>query len=1437
MSKAKTDGIDSQAYLKSCLAILPTRTIKLEPLCSRPTGKTHLGVKTLFVPATIGAIDGLDTQVLVDTGANITLISMETYQKIPEKPKIKKTEDMPLASIGGNFKAQGYITVPIFFTTKKGVIEMELDLYIIIGMKWPVILSNDFQEQYQISVLRSDQGTKVSFGGDHEQYMEASSTITVPEELRNLIAAIQEKPKNKLPFSTAPRDNLIRIPHRITIQPRMTEPIPFILYWPENIQEYFLEPETKVDPDGNRLYIPDTFITKETQLIYITNAGQSPFTLPAGSVIGHARDPYDFLDKEVIKEHMGMVNVIQSIYRPQPEIVITDPRQEGEDLENGPKTMIIPPDPTAKEDLLKTVNINPDLPQEQQDKLKRIIQENHQAFGLDGRLGKPKQELQLQLKPNTKPIALPERRQSPEKQKAIDEQIQKWIEQDVIAPSTAPWNAPLVVVWKNGKPRICVDFRKLNEATIPNKFPLPRMEDIRNRIAKAKYKSIMDALAGFNQILVKTEDQDILSFSANSQHWKFKRMPFGIINGPAEFQGHMMDMFGQFIRNWMDIYIDDMAVYDDDFDQHCQHLETVFKILIQNDFTLSPKKCFFGYTSLVILGLKISRYGLSTQKEKIEAIDQVPTPISIKSLQRFIGMCVYYMQLIPYFAWIAKPLFSLIANDPENRSFKEKWGKEQQTAFETLKVLLKSTPVMAYPMEGLGYRLYTDASLLGISGILQQVQPIKIEALKGTKIYEKLKKKWETKEEIPRLFKALPAQFDSQERPQEWAQKFEDTIVWIERVIAYYSRTLRPAESHISATEREILALNDSLEKFQPLIEGEEVKHQTDCGAIIYTKTFNNMNIRLRKWGLKFAAYPKLQHFHRSGKRNYNADFLSRLDEFIPNFTNIEEDPGISIEIGKDDQITPREWRAITYGQEINNISLQIKPEIKQKLLTAYDTDPFIQKIKKDLEQNKSENRKSPFGYNEFGNLVIAEQGKHTRLVIPKDEVVKVLQMHNELSEGAHQGIQKTYAMLRQKYFWPSMKKDIEEYISTCPVCQKIKPKTHAPYGLGQPIPIPEQPWERVTMDWIPDLPITNTGNNCIYTMVDPLTKAIELEAIKTSFNEQQTAEVFNKKIITQKGFPLKILSDRAAVWANKFWEEVCKYFGSARNLTTAHHPQTDGQSEAANKIIEIALRAFCNEHPEDWDTKLQEFAFVYNTTPSTVTGYTPFYLNHGYEARKPEDFLNPRTPENPIITEKDSTKIFLENIEVARLHARDAMLLAQHVYTTAYNKGRLDVTFKEGDSILVNPYTLKLSGKWMRPGNKLLQRYEGPFKIREVLSPTVYRVQLPDSWQIHPVINIHHLEKYKRSPEKFGPRPDFPIETRAGKTEEWDVIEILKERYHPIRKGVYQRQFQAKWLYPDGHHEATDEWVPAKNFTAPDVIASWERRLKAEPQLKGKRG
>jgi len=910
----------------------------------------------------------------------------------------------------------------------------------------------------------------------------------------------------------------------------------------------------------------------------------------------------------------------------------------------------------------------------------------------------------------------------------------------------------------------------------------------------------------------------------------------------------MNKVLAKFLWLFVLVYIDDIVVYSQSFENHLQHLDSVLGAITKANITQSPPKCHIGYQSLILLGQRVSRLGISTHQEKIDAVDAMKPPVKVKELQMFLGFVNYFAIYIPFYTWITRPLYRLLSKDVE-----WEWTPIHQEAFDLCKLALKSTPILGHPMDGRGYRLYTDASDFGIGAVLQQIQPIKIGDLKGTQLYERLHKAYMAGDAPPQLV-SIADKDEIQPHTTTWNDNFEGTEVFIERVIAYWSRLLKSAEKNYSPTEKEALALKCTLEKFEPLIEGEVITAITDHSALTWSKTYHNVNRRLMGYGLTYSAYPKLKIVHRAGRVHSNVDPLSRMRRRIPFFEQpATNDPDINLSQERDIDFYGRMKRkfdtrasALFASMEepdsidldvnlpsehplsslVYNAStkvethLHVDPKDVQIILQEYQNDPHFSEVLGSFP------KEPPFLFKNYhknadGLIFFNDTSGRHCLCIPTTMQQDIIdEIHGTVTGTAHGGFERTYGRIANGFYWPKMVKDIRQFVSTCIICQKIKHARHLPYGLLQPIPIPQQPFEVVTMDFIGELP-KSLGFDAIFVLICKLTKYAFFIPCNVTLTEKKAAQLFFDKIVTHVGLPKQIISDRDTRWRNIFWKEVCEAMGSKRALTTAYHPQADGQTEILNQTIEVAIRAFINLNKDNWAPLLPYLAFAYNNTPHTATKFTPSYLLYGFHPRAPINLLtNESSIERPNQYEFNApdAKQFVEDISAVRLAAKDALKLAQQRFENSYNKNHIFVPYEPGDKVLINIHSLQLPES-KGTGAKFSRRYDGPFEITERVSAVAYRIRLPHSYGIHPVLSIAHLEPFREDATQN--RSDLP--RLRENPDEYEVEEIVEQRRECHNKR-YRLMYKCRWK----NYGVTNEWIPESYLrNAPEILEAWKIQLK----------
>lgn len=920
----------------------------------------------------------------------------------------------------------------------------------------------------------------------------------------------------------------------------------------------------------------------------------------------------------------------------------------------------------------------------------------------------------------------------------VKTQVNKMLNDGIIQHSNSPWSSPIWIVpkkldaSKKRKWRIVIDFRKLNLKTVDDKFPLPNITDILDKLGRAKYFSTLDLANGFHQIEMKNEDIPKTAFSTDTGHYEFKRLPFGLKNAPATFQRVMNNILRGLQNEICAVYLDDIIIFSTSLEEHIQRLKTIFERLRNANFKVQLDKSEFLHKEVDYLGHKITQNGVKPNPDKINSVKHFPIPNTQKDIKSFLGLAGYYRRFIKNFAKISKPLTHCL----------KKGNKVDHTpqfidAFNHLKNLLINAPILKYPDFTKEFILTTDASNIALGAVLSQGNP-----------------------------------------PND-------------NPIAYASRTLNETEQKYSTIEKELLAIVWACKYFRPYLYGKKFKIYTDHRPLVWLFNLKEPNSKLMRWRLKLEEYD-YTIIYKSGKQNTNADALSRIqlnaietesilnnpgditediDQFLerdfnpqdlcdfdifdtledietlipkhkientekpkPKIENIEN-PKPKIIILQDIQLRPPNKKVIE-KKSINTIhsANENETQTNMKLLDEIinnKTDQFLIKKSPYIPYQKTEYQKFddhriihatlPNDLNIIVNFLktylknkntyiyffskelrpifhkaMTDHFNHFNLIecsklvnnVEPDERKRIIQYSHE-GKTNHRGIEETTKRIKTNYYWKQMKTDITNYINDCEICHRAKYNRKPP---NEPLILtntPSKPFEIIHIDTF------KISNQKYLTIIDKFSKyAQSLPYLGTAISAcEQLLNFFSFM-----GIPKQIVADNGTEFKNETLKDLLKVHKINIHFTTPYHHESNAPIERLHSTLLEHIRLLKEQDKNSDINTLMRYAIIaYNSTIHSQTNFTPFELTLGHtDSRDPMLIIPTQVYSDYIYTHKTNTQTLYDKIKETTLnkkqkqidyHNKDKKTNEVKIGTTIYKKNdNRDAKIKNK---FLGPYTV----------------------------------------------------------------------------------------------------------------------------------------------------
>lgn len=938
--------------------------------------------------------------------------------------------------------------------------------------------------------------------------------------------------------------------------------------------------------------------------------------------------------------------------------------------------------------------------------------------------------------------------------------IDTHLETGFIKPSKSPAGAPILFTKKpNGGLRLCVDYRGLNNLTIKNRYPLPLVGESLDRLGRARKFTKIDLTNAYYRIRIKQGDEWKTAFRTRYGHFEYQVLPFGLANAPATFQAYINAALAEKLDIFVIVYLDDILIYSENPKDHVDHVKWVLDRLRKHSLFANLKKCSFHTNEVRFLGYIVSADGVRMEESRIESVQNWPEPTSVREIQVFIGFANFYRRFIKEFSRIAAPLTTLV-KDPSNAKKKNRLTPlggiltpEAREAFNILKDAFLTAPVLVHFDSSKPIRVETDASGWAISAILTQLDK---------------DSHWHPVAYFSR--KMSPPERNYETHDGEMLAIVEAFKQWRHYLEGAHHQILVLTDHHNLKKFMETKRLSgrqirwaQELSRYNFLIDYRAGRKNPADGPSRRLDYLDNEEaieadrLILREFQRKLQGATRLsdgrddtQHPTSQSSDGANGLLDSHLNGVWAgaNSKQLER----KVLIAGTGAVPPLivQWSRIRSALSASTRDKQAML-IREELPELLANDKYAADVRKNLETPEVNSLSGLVGnpWTIAEDRVLLYDG---RLYVPPSLHISLIQRYHDNPLAGHFGVEKTLDLLRRYYYWPDptkaakndpinpsppgMRASVEDYIQACTICKRSKAPRHKPHGRLTPLPIPTHKWKDLSMDFVTGLPPSRDWNGQVYdsicVVLDRLTKMAHYIAVTTTLTAWQLAHVIHQEIVRIHGLPDSIVSDRDKLFTSHFHQELCQLLRIKPRLSTAYHPQTDGQTERQNSTMEQYLRAYVNYEQDDWVLLLASAEFAYNNATQSSTKVSPFYAMYGYNPRMSfEDEPDRRSISQP-------AEDHAQHLQQVMRAMKDELTRSQASQQKFYDKHSKDTSFEVGEKVWLNRRNIRTK----RPSSKLDWKMIGPFKIIKKHGKNAYKLDLPPSYRIHDVFHVSLLER-----------------------------------------------------------------------------------------------
>ena len=929
-------------------------------------------------------------------------------------------------------------------------------------------------------------------------------------------------------------------------------------------------------------------------------------------------------------------------------------------------------------------------------------------LGQDGGFGKTDLlEHEIHLTPGP-PIKCRHRPINPALEDSLKEQLDKWLATDVIEPSQSPWSFALVAApKKNGRIRWCVDFRRLNERTIADTFPLPQVEDNLSRLANSQVFSTVDGSGAFHVVGVRKRDREKTAFSTPWGLYHFKRMPFGLCNGPATYC-RLVQLVLQGIPTHQAIpYLDDTIVHSHTIADHFKALQRTLDAFLKANLILQPEKCHLFQSEVEYLGHKVTKDGLKPVAEYVKLVKDWPLPTNKTQARAFLGKVGYYRRFIKGYSGIAAPWTDVTGKKPDEDDKAELViTPEMKKAFTTLKEKLLSAPILAFPDFNSSEPFIVDTDWCQVNN-------------------------------------AMGAVLSQVQRGQE-------------RVICYGGKKLSKSQRNYSATKGELAAVIYFLKHWRYYLQHRPFLLRTDHQPLVHIKNLEPQEAMVHRWLDTLASFDFTIKY-RKGPSHGNADALSRAPH-LPECDEQQAAPATDDEDSRLQALVP-------------HLDLQWDPEaLRQAQQQDEDLLPVLRWLRGQKDNVRPHSQDAAMYLTIRDQLSLQEDGllyyhpirrdgqtKQHLLVLPTAMLDQIIGAAH--ASCGHKGVEITTESLRRHVFTPHLRAQVDDHIRRCPACQARKgavPDQRHTYRST----VDGYPFQRLSIDFVGPLPRSRNGNNYILTCRDTFSRWLEAYPIKEA-TTKVVARTLEKEIFCRYGLPDRIHSDRGSQFTSLFFQDLAATLGIVATTTPAYNPKSN-PVERAHRDLKDILRGLMNQNDQtSWEDLLPQAVFAMNTATSEPTGLAPYKILFGRDAATPLDHLfePPPKDESAFHSHDEYLHSLRQRIHQAHQFARDKIGNFIRRQRRRYHQEYKEI--QPGSKVWL--FTPVLKHQQVR---KFTHFWTGPWTVLRKVNDLMLEIDPDPSWgptYNSVVVSIDRLKLYcPPSPVSHPPDPSLDLSQDA---------------------------------------------------------------------------